>query len=87
MTSTLSNRKPVNPYKPPAEEINEEAPVGEPYRDRLRTKPRRSFSVAVFGTLFFAGPYNSIAPVRTVTCAIAFGLVAVWGERIYPRNY
>ncbi len=77
----------MNPYTPPAEQIEEAASVARPLRNDPPARPLRSFVVAVFGTLICAGPYVTLAPMRTLICAVTFGAVIVWLERLYRRGY
>jgi hypothetical protein len=70
----------VNPYTPPSDVADEaEAVTAPPLGRRPPVRPLRTFAVAAFGTLLFAGPFIGIAPTRTMICAVT-------GEKSIDRN-
>ncbi len=77
----------MNPYTPPTDDDIERPPVYKPQLNRPPAKPIRTFVGTIFVAMFLAGPYQMTAPLQTVACVFAIGLIAVYVNRVYSREY
>ena len=77
----------MNPYMPPNEDVAERPSDHKPQLNRPPAKPIRTFVGTIFVAMFLAGPYQMTAPLRTLACVFAIGLIAVYVNRVYSREY
>lgn len=76
----------MNPYTPPESELDEPA-VLKPQLNLPPAKPIRAFATAIFMGMLFAGSFSATHPWETLLGVVAFGLTAVWFNRVYSREY